>query len=178
MNKFNYYLPPQKKQRGVSMVEVLVALVIIALALLGTAGLQAHAMRLNQGGQFRSQAIFLVADLAERMEANKAGSVAGSYILATASTAPALNTSCDTSVTAFTATACDSTALATYDLAQWQNAVATTLPQSSWSVSRSGANPSTYTIVVNWVDRRSNTTYSTADTGETFSYIATRTVFN
>ena len=53
-----------RRQRGFSMIEVLVTLLIISLALLGTAGLQAFSMRLNQGGQFRTQAVFLVADLA------------------------------------------------------------------------------------------------------------------
>ncbi len=154
------------------MIEVLVTLMIIALALLGTAGLQAYAMRASQGGQFRSQAVFLVADLAERMEANKIGAVAGSYVLGTSSTAGTLSTAC-------TSNACNPTDLATYDLSQWQNAIAAMLPQSSWTVAQTtSGNPSTYTITVRWVDRRSNTTYESAGTGETFSYTATRTIAN
>lgn len=154
------------------MIEVLVTLMFIAFALLGTAGLQAYAMRVSQGGQFRTQAVFLVADLAERMEANKTGAVNGAYIVATSDTPVSLSTTCSTS-------ACSPADLASYDLSQWQNAVAAVLPQSTWTVSQTTAgNPSTYSITVSWVDRRTDTTYASSGTGETFSYTATRTIFN
>ncbi|MDO8457846.1 MAG: type IV pilus modification protein PilV [Rhodoferax sp.] len=175
--------------RGFSMIEVLVTLMIISLALLGTAGLQAYAMRLTQGGQFRTQAVFLVADLVERMEANKSGAVVGAYVVANitgidflaASNAP--STACATAP-------CIDTALATYDLSQWQHALAAALPQSSWSVVQTVAgDPSTYTITASWVDRRTDTTMAAGDansqfgsnaagTGEKFSYTATRTLSN
>ena len=55
MARFRLKLPnPHHAQCGFSMIEVLVTLLIISLALLGTAGLQAYSMRLNQGGQFRT----------------------------------------------------------------------------------------------------------------------------
>jgi type IV pilus assembly protein PilV len=181
-------LPPSNShasERGFSMIEVLVTLLVISLALLGTAGLQAYAMRLNQGGQFRTQAVFLAADLAERIEANKAGT----YALAD-TTAAAFLASATTVSAACVTSACTTAALVDYDLSQWQNAVAASLPQSSWSVSQVlVGNQSTYTIVVSWVDRRSDTTNAAADagspngsnaagTGEKFSYTSTRTVFN
>lgn len=172
-----------RMQRGFSMIEVLVTLLIISLALLGTAGLQAYSMRLNQGSQFRTQAVFLAADLAERMEANKPGSVAGSYVQATKTVANPLTTACIAAV-------CDGPRLAAADLVQWENAVVTALPQASWTVVQSAAgNPSTYTITISWVDRRSDTTNAAFDagtltgsnaasTGERFFYTATRTIFN
>lgn len=162
----------RRKQLGISMIEVLVTLMFIAFALLGTAGLQAYAMRISQGGQFRTQAVFLVADLAERLEANKAGAISGAYAVATSSTAVALSATCSTR-------ACSPDDLAAYDLSQWQNAVTAVLPQSSWTVTQTTiGNPSTYNITVSWVDRRTDTTYNTPGTGETFSYTATRTIFN
>ena len=164
--------PRYSPQRGVSMIEVLVTLMIIALAMLGAVGLQAHAMRLNQGGQFRAQAVFLAGDLAERMEANKAAAVAGTYVVTTSSTPMSSSNACDSS-------ACTADQLAERDLSQWQNAIAQTLPQSTWTITQTTpGNPSTYTIVIVWVDRRSNTSYATSDTGEKFSYTAFRTVFN
>jgi type IV pilus assembly protein PilV len=183
---------PMALQRGFSMIEVLVTLLIISLALLGTAGLQAYSMRLNQGGQFRTQAVFLVADLAERMEANKGGATAGAYALANGNVPNAPSTACQDAP-------CGAVALATYDLTQWQNAVAATLPQSSWTVTETVAgNPATYTITVGWVDRRqeqnnasgsagityeafnagTQTGLDATGTGERFFYTATRTIAN
>ncbi len=181
------------RSRGFSMIEVLVTLLIVSLALLGTAGLQAYSMRLNQGGQFRTQAVFLVADLAERIEANKAGPVgAANYVLAASGVASAPNADCQVG-------ACAPAALATFDLLQWQNAVFATLPQSSWEVCVDAdlngvcdgapviTNPINYLIRIGWVDRRVDTTNAAFDattqlgsnatgTGERFFYTATRTV--
>jgi len=154
------------------MLEVLVTLVIVAIALLGTAGLQLYAMRMSQGGQFRSQAVFLADDIAERMEANKAGAVAGLYAVTLSSIETTATIDCSNA-------ACNQTALAQYDLSAWETSLVSMLPQSTWAITQdTTGNPSTYTISVNWVDRRSNTTYATAGTGETFSYNATRTIFN
>lgn len=164
----------QRKQRGFSLIEVLVTLMLVAFALLGIAGLQAYSMRVNKGGQLRTHAVFLVADLAERLEANKAGAIAGSYVLAKTSTPPAASTACISG-------SCSSDALAGYDLAQWENMIATALPQSSWQVERTTiGNPSVYTIKIWWEDRRTDTTYSGSlpGTSETFSYTATRSILN
>ena len=176
-------------QTGFSMIEVLVTLLIISLALLGTAGLQAYSMRLNQGGQFRTQAVFLVADLAERIEANKGGATDGSYQVANSDVPAVVDNTC-------TAGTCVKGQLATFDLSQWQNVVAATLPQSSWTVAHDGpANPITYTITVGWVDRRNDKTdaafvagtnlavdgaglgRNAAGTGERFYYSTSRTVY-
>jgi hypothetical protein len=85
---------------------------------------------------------------------------------------------------------CGPAALAAFDLAQWQNAVTATLPQSSWTVAHNGpANPITYTITLGWVDRAVDTTNAAFNaasqlgsnaggTGERFFYTATRTIFN
>ncbi|HTT09568.1 MAG TPA: type IV pilus modification protein PilV [Burkholderiaceae bacterium] len=58
------------RQRGLSMIEVLVAIVIISLGLLGMAGLQAASLRGSQGAVYRSQAMQFAADMAERMRGN------------------------------------------------------------------------------------------------------------
>jgi type IV pilus assembly protein PilV len=52
------------------MIEVLVAIVIISLGLLGMAGLQASSLRGSQGAAYRSQAAQFAADMAERMRGN------------------------------------------------------------------------------------------------------------
>jgi Tfp pilus assembly protein PilV len=143
-------------------------------------GLQAYALRVNQGGQFRSQAVFLVADLAERMEANRSAAVTANngYIVATP-TGTKQTSSVDCTA------ACTKDQLATWDMAQWTSVVSTTLPQSMWTVTQTVAgNPSTYTISVSWVDREENITYGSgaskgaSGTGEKMSYTATRTILS
>lgn len=57
-------------QRGLSMIEVLVAVVIISLGLLGMAGLQASSLRTSQSAFYRAQAAQFTNDMAERMRAN------------------------------------------------------------------------------------------------------------
>lgn len=175
---------PSTKQHGFSMVEVLITLVIVATALFGTAGLQVYAMRMNQGGQFRTQAVFIASDIAERMEANKAAAVAGNYAVASTSTASVPAADCAQAV-------CDPANLANWDISQWETSIVNlSLPQASWQITQTTAgNPSTYDIIIRWTDRRADTTYAAYNatspvglnavgTSEVFSYTATRTISN
>lgn len=57
-------------QRGVSLIEVLIALLLVALGVLGAAALQLNALRYTQDSAYRAQAALLVTDLLERMRAN------------------------------------------------------------------------------------------------------------
>lgn len=159
-------------QRGFSMIEILITLVIIATALLGTAGLQIYAMKAGKSSDVRTQAVFLAADFAERLEANKIAAVAGNYVVAASSAA---------STTAFdcSANTCSPVDLATWDISQWESAIATAGLQSpSWEVVQTVAgNPSTYQIRISWTDRDSQKVTATTR-GETFSFIASRTVGN
>jgi type IV pilus assembly protein PilV len=157
-------------QHGFSMLEILITLVIVAIALLGTAGLQVNAMRMNKGGQFRTQAIFLASDIAERMEANRAEAVLGTYAVAATSAVGAAATLCD-------AAACSSTQLAAWDISQWGTSITNLLPQPSWSITQTAAgNPSTYSIVINWTDRSNVKSVNSGAIVDT--YTATRTIGN
>jgi type IV pilus assembly protein PilV len=58
-------------QSGFTLVEVLVALVILAIGLLGVAGLQNRSLSGNQGALYRSQAVLYANDIIERMRVNR-----------------------------------------------------------------------------------------------------------
>lgn len=58
------------RQAGVSLLEVLVALFVLAVGLLGVIALQAETIKLNQQAYGSTQAIFAANDAAERMRAN------------------------------------------------------------------------------------------------------------
>lgn len=64
---------------GMSLLEVLVAIVILSLGLMGLAGLQAASLRNNQTAYYRSIATQQAYDIADRMRANLAGVRAGNY---------------------------------------------------------------------------------------------------
>ena len=161
-----------RDQRGFSMLEILITLFLLTMWLLASAGVQTSSLQYTKAASFRTQAVYLATELAERMQANKTAAVAGSY--AYSSDSPV------TVTTDCTASLCSSANLATFDLAEWSNRVSAALPGATMTVTanNAGNNPMTYTIVVNWTDRRSDRTYSGTGTTEAFSYTSTVTVFN
>ncbi|GAA0410886.1 hypothetical protein GCM10009133_19220 [Cocleimonas flava] len=68
------------KQSGFSLIEVMIAALILSIGILGVAGLQIVGMRGTQHSYMQQQAMSLVHSLTERMNSNKAGVVAGDYI--------------------------------------------------------------------------------------------------
>jgi type IV pilus assembly protein PilV len=71
-----------KQQSGFTLIEILVAVVILALGLLGMAGMQANSLRNNQSAYFRSQATVLAYDILDRMRANRTAAAGGQYDIA------------------------------------------------------------------------------------------------
>lgn len=75
------------KQGGLSLIETMVTLVILAFGLLGLAGLQTVSLKNNQASQMRAQATMYGYDIIDRMRSNCGAAHAGSYnISLTAST--------------------------------------------------------------------------------------------
>lgn len=70
---------PIKRQQGVSLLEVLVTMIVIAIGLLGLAGLQATTLKNGNTAYFRSQATMLSYDILDCMRANRPAAVLGSY---------------------------------------------------------------------------------------------------
>lgn len=102
-----FSLPPQA---GFSLLEILVAIVVISLGLLGLAGLQAASLRNNQSAYYRGIAAQQTYDMADRIRANLAGVQAGSY--------DDLNHTIPTDPACFTTT-CTAANMAATDHHQW-----------------------------------------------------------
>jgi len=66
-------------QKGFTLVEVLVTIVIVSIGLLGLAGLQVNGLRANMSSETRSKATLLASDIVERMRANLTGVDANAY---------------------------------------------------------------------------------------------------
>lgn len=69
-------------QRGFTLLEVLVAVVILSVGLLGLAGLQAQSLRANQSALFLSQANLLAYDIVDQLRANRDAARSGDYDIA------------------------------------------------------------------------------------------------
>ena len=109
------------RMTGFSLTEVLVAMLVLALGLLGLAALQIAGVRSNQTAYYRSIATQLAYDMADRMRANPVGVAAGLYNNGTPGSSL---TQCET-------TACltgSTGAMAGYDLMRWKSALAANLP--------------------------------------------------
>ncbi|HEX2830953.1 MAG TPA: type IV pilus modification protein PilV [Burkholderiales bacterium] len=161
---------PSAAQRGFSMIEVLITMFVIAMALLGTAALQAYSLKVSQGGQFRTQAVMLATDLVERLAANTAAAAAGNYV----ATLPSSSTVSDCS-----ASACSPQQMAQYDLARFQDHMQAALPDATATISRSGTGPWLYTVQITWKERsfkRKDSNSSLAGPTESFSYTVSRRV--
>jgi type IV pilus assembly protein PilV len=68
--------------RGFTLLEMLVALLVLSFGLLGMAGLQATGLRNNSNAYHRTQASVIALDIIERMRANRAAAAKGDYELA------------------------------------------------------------------------------------------------
>jgi type IV pilus assembly protein PilV len=64
-----------RKQRGFNMIEVLVAVVVLAIGLISVAALQVQGVRFNYGSYIRSQAVLIAEDYTERMYTNRRGAI-------------------------------------------------------------------------------------------------------
>lgn len=70
----------RRKNAGFSLIEVLVTIVILMVGLLGLAGLQSRALTAQMEAYQRSQALILLKDMADRINANRKN--AASYVAA------------------------------------------------------------------------------------------------
>jgi len=64
---------------GFTLLEVMVALLVLSIGLLGLAALQTGGLRTGQQADLRSRAVQATTDMVERMRANPAGLMAGQY---------------------------------------------------------------------------------------------------
>lgn len=69
----------RSRAQGFSLIEVLVALLVLAVGVLGAAALQMNALKYNHAAAVRTQATVLAYDLLDRMRANRDAVLSGQY---------------------------------------------------------------------------------------------------
>ncbi len=97
-----------RKQAGISLLEVLIATLVLSVGLLGLAGLQIAGMKTTHNSYQMQQATWFVHELLERMRANRVGAFAGNYNNA--------SNCANAKPTCATATACTAAEVASIDL--------------------------------------------------------------
>lgn len=130
-------------QKGFTLIEVLVALVVMSIGLLGLAALQLQGMKYNSDAYFRTQATTLAYDMIDRMRANATAARSGLYA---ATAAPTSATNCETS-------ACSAAQVAQYDLHRWYQALAARLPKPIDQPSSIQSTGGQHTITIRWAER-------------------------
>lgn len=105
-------------QKGATLIEVLISLLILAIGLLGMTGLQTVSLRNTQSAYLRTQASIASNDIVERTRANLQGVEANSYD----ANAGAVTAACNAIA------GCTAAQLAANDIAEWNAALAAGLP--------------------------------------------------
>jgi type IV pilus assembly protein PilV len=145
----------RRRSRGFSLVEVLVALVVCAIGLLGLAKMESLALSSTGVANSRSLAAIQASSLAAAMHANRAYWGAGGALASYTLDAGANNYSSAASTPCLTAgaSACTPDNMAYYDLWQWGQAVQAVLPGYSATITCSTTGfPVNCTIQLQWVE--------------------------
>lgn len=141
-----------KQQAAFTLLEVLIAVFILAVGLLGLAGLQTMGMRNNNSAYLRSQATVLADDIADRIRANRDTD----YTSVAAATVSAC----------LTTAGCDPDDMAKNDLKEWQDAVAAALPSGTGTLSLSS---NVYTVTIQWDDSFSGNAAQVGNSSQQFT---------
>ncbi len=134
----------EKKSRGFSLVEVLIALIVMSVGMLGIAGLYVQSMQAGRTSMLRHHAVTLASDIADRIRANP---TAGAAYIAS----PGADNNCVDA-----GTDCSVAEMAAHDIFLWEAQAIEFLPVMGDGSRQvivaydAAAVPPTYTITVRW----------------------------
>lgn len=130
-------------QRGVGLIEVLIALLVLSFGMLGMAGLQMWSLKYNQSAMERGMAVVQSHTIADAMRADRAAALRDEFDIGLEAAAPSGNT------------------FPQMSLRNWRQSVRDALgPDATGSVECNGA---LCTIRIRWDDTRGNNTEPDAD---------------
>ena len=140
---------PARQHRGFSLIEVLIALIILSVGMLGIAGLYVQSMQAGRTSMFRHNAVTLAGDIADRIRSNPSAGAA--YTAA----AGADNNCIDGGVN------CTPAQMAAQDIQLWQEQADSSLPNGEVTVAfDNGVVPPSYQITVGWDEPGESPTFT------------------
>jgi len=133
---------PRRQQKGFTLIESLISLIVLSIGLLGIAALFFEGLKSGRTAIFRTEAVYLAGDLADRIRANPAG--LDSYEL----------DGNDDVVCVGKEKNCDGADMAIYDRYIWEKEIASLMPGgTTFGVTFTDGDPvDTYTISINWLE--------------------------
>lgn len=135
-------------QQGFSLVEVLIALIIMSVGMLGIAGLYVQSLQAGRTSLFRHHSVTLAGDVADRIRVNPRAGV--DY------TGNAVNNNC-----VAMGIDCTPTQMAANDILLWDQQALDSLPNGAVDIQFDGAvSPPTYTITISWDEPGAQQSYS------------------
>jgi type IV pilus assembly protein PilV len=126
------------QEAGIALIEVLVAVLVLAIGLLGMAAMQVQSSQMTNGAEQRTQAILLTADMMERIRANRPDIADYDGIEVDPD-----DTACATDYAPD-----GSLSVSANDIAEWSNLVVCLLPEGLGTVDIDGAGE--ITVSVDW----------------------------
>ena len=156
---------PQRQMQGATLIEVLIAMLVLAVGILGLMALQINGKRANYEALQRSAAVSLAQDMMNRMRANPNVGLTGTTFLQTNYDTTTLGYTgggvgggkISTAPTDCTSTTCSTTQLAAYDLWAWEKKLDDAVtsnglinPTGCISVDTSAADGSLITVILAW----------------------------
>ncbi|MFQ5635194.1 MAG: type IV pilus modification protein PilV [Gammaproteobacteria bacterium] len=136
-----------RKTEGFTLIEILAALVIMGIGLLGVARMQLLSVQNTQGGYLRAQASNIGYDIIDRMRANTPAVTAGNYDITPAAATPA-PINCKGALAN-----CTPANMAQFDVYWWRQNIAVLLPSGIGGIATADNGTTTkVTISLTWID--------------------------
>lgn len=142
-------------QQGMTLIEVLIAFVILAISMLGIASMLMLSSKVNNSSYAKQQAVQCIYDMFDKIRTNYQAAINGNYTISNINNSNLITlpsqpgTLCNQST-------CSTTELATYDTWYWLTYDVSKLPHGSGSITTSlapGTSRNTLiTITVQWDD--------------------------
>lgn len=133
-------------QRGFTLLEVMIAVFVLSIGLLGLAHLQVVTLKATQSADFKTQATILAMDMFSRMRANQDAAYGNSYAIDLDDAVPG------------------TTSLADRDITEWRNNIGAQLPGGLGAIACPGfVNLNTFlcTVTITWTDIQTGTAADT-----------------